>query len=212
MHYRSILGRCLCALALLSALPLLSSCDRSSRLKPLSELKSDQAEAITKLIASQSMSVVKIKEERDFPTQPRSDVYYMMPNGVYIRVLKTGDMNRRAIVDKTRVSLYFKGYYFAKQTPKGADFDNYSTPALPPVEFLYTQFYSFGFVHFRLLPQTEHPISLESLMCEGLAYPMALLGDGAEVSLIIPFEAGPSGTYTQGVSLFVEKALYKFSK
>ena len=39
---------------------------------------------------------------------------------------------------------------------------------------------------------------------------MSLLGDGAIVQLIIPFDLGPSQNYTVGNSLFVEKAVYTF--
>ena len=48
------------------------------------------------------------------------------------------------------------------------------------------------------------------LLCEGIAYPMSQLGDGAVVQLIIPFDLGPSQNYTAGNSIFVEKAIYTF--
>lgn len=212
MSYRTLIGKCLSVLALLATLSLSSSCQKEGRLKPLNELKSEQADAIKQLIAKRNLRVQEIKEVKSFPANPDPAVYYKMPNGVYICVKHPGDMNRRAVENKTRVSLYFKGHYFNKDIVEGATFNNLSYAGLPPVEFLYTSYYSFGEVHFSLLPQQGYYATLERMMCEGLAYPMSLLGDGARVSLIIPFEAGPADTYTQGVSVFIEEARYIFSK
>lgn len=212
MSYTTLIGKCLGVVALVATLSLSTSCQKENKLKPLSELKSEQADAIKQLIAKRSLRVQEVKEEKSFPAKPDPAVYYKMPNGVYICVKDAGDMTRRPVENKTRVSLYFKGNYFTKSVAEGASFNNLAYAGLPPVEFLYTSYYSFGEVHFSLLPQQGYYATLERMMCEGLAYPMALLGDGARVSLIIPFEAGPADTYTQGVSVFIEEARYIFSK
>ena len=49
-------------------------------------------------------------------------------------------------------------------------------------------------------------------MCEGLAFPMSLLGDGARVRLIIPFLLGPEVAYNTGTPMYCQEAQYEFSK
>ena len=50
----------------------------------------------------------------------------------------------------------------------------------------------------------------DNLLCEGVAFPMSALGNGAVVELIVPFELGPSQNYTAGNSIYVQRASYVF--
>ena len=65
-------------------------------------------------------------------------------------------------------------------------------------------------MHFTPKPSTAPVNSYDQYMCEGLAFPASQLGDGARVSLIIPFELGPSEFYGSGMTTFVEEARYVY--
>lgn len=193
---------------LLAPAMLLTSCDKNS-LKSLSELKSEQKDAITKLIADKKMKVVRLSEAK-LPATIDKDVYYLLPNGLYMRVLDAGSTTKKAEAGKTTIFTTFKGYQFTLATMKGPTINNHSDPGFPPVEFTYISRYSAGEIHYSLVEQTAPQLNYDNLMCEGIAYPMTLLGDKAKVSLIIPFEIGPNDTYSKGVSTYWEIVEYTF--
>ncbi len=182
----------------------LSSCSKND-FKTFAELKDEQEDAIERLISQKKLEVVTLKEAEDFPTEIDSKVYYKFPNGLYMRVLDKGGEKPKL---NTQVALLFKGNVFSWEKKGLPFFDNMSVASREFTYFNYTYFYSQGDVHFRLLPQETGVANLDSYMCEGLAYPMTLLGDKAIVSLIVPFEIGPQMTYKDGLSLFVERASY----
>ena len=49
-------------------------------------------------------------------------------------------------------------------------------------------------------------------MCEGLAFPMSLLGDGAKVRLIIPFTIGAEINYNRGSTMYCREVRYEFTR
>src|SRR3712207_8535261 len=51
-----------------------------------------------------------------------------------------------------------------------------------PTEFIYvdSRDMNIGAIHY-LLPESDLGINLNDLMCEGLAYPLTMVGDGAQV-------------------------------
>lgn len=200
-------------LALLLAPLALASC-KDDDIKTLTELKSEQTTAITTLIKEQKMRVVEL-DEPVLPSKLDANVYYKLPNGLYLRVLDAGKVSEsgyKPIVNETKVFVEFKGHAFNKASKRFNAFDMIANPAYPPVEFLYTYLYQYGETHYTLLAQTAPVANYDFLMCQGMAYPMALLGDGARVSLIIPFELGPSSFYAKGISTFVKEAQYTFRK
>ncbi len=184
---------------------------KSATYKSLSELKDEQKTAIRRLIADKGLSVVELSSH-SLPSTIDPSVYYLMPNGLYMRVIDAGSSTDRAVKNETIVYAEFEGFQFNHTTSPILTFNNHSRSSVPPVEFRYTHYYNAGDIHFMLINQTAPQVNYDALMCEGLAYPMTLLGDGARVSLIIPFEIGPSGTYSSGYTMFVKEAEYKFRK
>lgn len=192
----------------------LVGCKDEKKLKSLSDLKKEQGRAISTLIADRQLRVVDLGVSGRLPEQPDPNVYYKIPSasGLYMRVLDAGDKARRAVDKETKIFVSFRGHSFSEEHPTIARFDILSRPAYPPVEFLYSVQYNYGETHYTLLAQTASVANFDHLMCQGLAYPMSLLGDGARVSLIIPFEIGPTGSYASGYTYFIDEAEYTFAK
>ena len=172
------------------ALCSLASC-RDNKTKSLSEMKDEQTDAIETLQSSKSLKVVK-RSDNTLPLSSLDpNVYYRLKNGLYVRVLDKGDMSKLAKVNQTTVYLQMKGYMFSKSVSRTSVFDNLSKADIPK-------------------PSTAPVNSYDQYMCEGLAFPASQLGDGARVSLIIPFELGPSELYGSGMTTFVEEARYVY--
>lgn len=207
---RLLKHRILLLLVLLVPMLLLGSCRKDRTVKPLSQLKREQRQAIDRLIRSENLQVV----ERSTETLPETidpNVFYRLSNGVYLRVLKAG--STRPTANETLVSVSLQGFYFNQSTSRGAQFDNLTDPSYAPIEFRYISAYSIdGTIHYDAIPNQTSFHNYSALLCEGIAFPMSLLGDGAEVELIIPFELGPSNNYTSGNSLRIQRAIYQFYK
>lgn len=220
--------RIMLALLTLAFAAIAVGCKKTT-VKSLSELKSEQRTAISKLISSRNIQVVELSGHT-LPETIDNTVYYLMPNGVYLRVIDPGKQDTRITQDETVVFVTFKGFQFSLASNPLFTFDNHSKAAIPPTEFRYTEYYSAGTIHFSLVKQVAPQINYDFLMCEGLAYPLSIakavndqalseeltakkahiarLGSGARVSLIIPFEVGASETYSKGYSMFIEEAEY----
>lgn len=193
----------LCATSLVA----LVSCEENTT-KSLSELKSEQSDAIEALRASKGYSFVEL-EDNKLPSDAKTGVFYRFRNGLYARIDSWGDLSQTATLNKTKVLAQLKGYQFSKEISTFSAFDNLSNPSIPDLEFAYVYFYSGGDVHYRLVENVRPIVDYDDLICEGIAFPVSLgLGSGAEVSLIIPFELGPSSTYSSGISTYVEKVKY----
>lgn len=205
---RLIKHRILFLLVLLVPMLLLGSCRKERTVKPLSQLKREQRQAIDRLIRTENLRVV----ERNSETLPETidhDVFYHLSNGVYLRVINAG--GTRPTANQTLVSVSLKGYYFSKDVNEGTKFDNLTDPSYAPIEFRYISSYSLdGTIHYDPIASQSVFRGYSSLLCEGIAFPMSLLGDGAEVELIVPFEVGPSNNYTTGNSLRIQRAIYQF--
>lgn len=204
------------------------SCSKDD-IRSLSELKNDQSDAIKRLISERGLRVVELSQA-SLPDIIDPGVYYRMPNGLYLRVLDQGTQGTKMIQGQTRVFVMLKGFEFTKTSIPYLQFDNLTRPNLPPIEYRYAEYYSAGDVNFTLTQYTSPQVNYDSFMNQGIAYPLSLrdasvntsvseslaqqgghisrLGNGARLSLIIPFELGPSGTYSQGISMFVEEAEY----
>lgn len=186
----------------------LGSCRKSRTVKPLSQLKREQRRAIDRLIRTENLRIVERNSET-LPDNPDPNVYYHLSNGVYLRVLKAGGERPKA--NQTIVAVSMKGYFFNDGIPKDAEFDNLGQPGFAPLYFRYISTYtSEGTLHFDQIPEDSSFGGYSSILCEGLAFPMAVLGDGAEVAIIIPFERGPASNYTSGSSIYVQRAIYQF--
>lgn len=205
-----------------------TSCSKDN-IRSLSELKGDQSDAIKRLISERGLRIVT-RSEASLPQQIDPNVYYHMPNGLYLRVLEQGQQGTKMIQGQTRVFVVFKGFQFTKSASPFLLLDNLKRPNVSPIEYRYAEYYSNGDVHFVLTQHTAPQENYDAFMNQGLAYPLSLrdtsvpssvaealaqqrghisrLGNGARLSLIIPFELGPSDTYSKGVSMFVEEAEY----
>ena len=99
------------ALLLLLLIPVLAlgSCKKNRSIKPLSQLKREQRQAIDRLIKESSFTVKELSSET-LPSTIDPDVFYRLSNGLYIRVLDKGTTRPEA--NKTTVSVQLKGYFF----------------------------------------------------------------------------------------------------
>ncbi|SUB89635.1 Uncharacterised protein [Porphyromonas macacae] len=183
-----------------------SSC-RDSKYKSLSELKRDQKKAIERFIKEKKISVVELGDTK-LPDPYNKDVYYKFPNGLYMKIIDPG--KTKPEVDKTHVFLKFAGQLFLDKVY--LEFNSIANPRYQPTEFIYRNYYLAGEIHYSLVQLGIPGYSLDELMCEGLAYPMAHLGEGARVSLIVPFTLGSSTYYKMGYPMYIEEAYYTFKK
>ncbi len=203
LNLRSLLAIVFSLLAMLSIV----SCE-DVKVKTFSELKEEEATAIERLIKDKNLQVEECKLDK-LPAYIDKNIYYKMPNGLYLRVIDAG---KTKIQRDDKINLMFKGFMFSKEEANLFSLDNLSKANREITSFIYTHFYNQGDVHFRLIPQESVVPNYDRFMCEGLAYPMSLLGDGAIVSLIIPFKLGPKDTYKDGLSMFVEEVQYQLQK
>lgn len=183
---------------------IFSGCN-DSKFKSLTELKRDQRKAIENFINVNKLNVEKLKDNK-LPDNINPNTYYLLPNGLYIKVIDKGAAKPE--VNKTHVFLQMEGMLFLNDTI--TSFNSISNPKFQPIEFIYRNDYNMGESHFALVNYNLPAYTLEDMMCEGLANPMVYLGDGARVSLIIPFTLGPVSFYKYGYPMYVKEAIYKF--
>ena len=195
------------ALLLLVTFALLGSCKKSN-VKPLSQLKKEQRRAIDRLIAKEKFQVISRNDEL-LPTPIDQNVFYKLSNGLYMRVLDKGS-DEKAVAEKTRVLVRMKGRMFNDSRDTVYTFNSIAITSFDELKFLYVSYYNVGTEHYRAIGSNSFSNSLDQLLCEGVAFPASLLGNGARVQLIIPFELGPTATYTQGNSIYVEEAQYTY--
>lgn len=188
---------------------VLGSC-KDNNGKSLSELKSEQSDAIDAFAGKNNLSFTELSDNA-LPSNASTGIFYKLKNGLYLRVDSWGDLSKKAELNKTTVYVQLKGYQFSKAASQANAFDNYSKPSIPEIEFNYVYYYSGGDIHYNLVSNKRPVGNYDILMCQGLAFPVSLgLGDGAELSLIVPFEIGPSSTYSSGWTTYVEKIRYTF--
>ncbi len=189
----------------LSCLLLSPACRKTKDIKSLTEMLKDEEKTIENLIQKKSF-VVKEYDKKQKTLE--KGIFYHFPNGLYMEVLDKG--GERPTPEKTRVIVRMRGEMLLMKELVGT-FDSLSSGGFQDAEFKYVNRYERGEVHF--IPMTVAPgYSLSNLLCEGLAYPMTLLGDGARVRLIIPFSIGPSINYREGKTMFCDEVRYEFSR
>jgi len=163
----------------------------------------DEEKMIKGFIQEQQMNVQEGSEDqRTFDPA----VWYKFPNGVYMQVLNKG--TDLAKPDRTRVMLRMKGRFIAPDYNKS--FDNLSKGYQQSTEFIYINSRDrSGSIHYKLI-QEQFGHSVDGLMCEGIAYPLTLVGNGAKVRLLIPFLLGPNIAYNAGAPMYCEEVWYQF--
>ena len=182
---------------------VLTSCRDRQHIKSLSEMLRDEEKMIKGFIQEQQMNVQEGSEDqRTFDPA----VWYKFPNGVYMQVLNKG--TDLAKPDRTRVMLRMKGRFIAPDYNKS--FDNLSKGYQHSTEFIYINSRDrSGSIHYKLI-QEQFGHSVDGLMCEGIAYPLTLVGNGAKVRLLIPFLLGPNIAYNAGAPMYCEEVWYQF--
>ena len=182
---------------------VLTSCRDRQHIKSLSEMLRDEEKMIKGFIQEQQMNVQEGSEDqRTFDPA----VWYKFPNGVYMQVLTKG--TDLAKPDRTRVMLRMKGRFIAPDYNKS--FDNLSKGYQQSTEFIYINSRDrSGSIHYKLI-QEQFGHSVDGLMCEGIAYPLTLVGNGAKVRLLIPFLLGPNIAYNAGAPMYCEEVWYQF--
>jgi len=160
-----------------------------------------------RLISSKNLKVIN-RDNELLPEEIDKSVFYRLSNGLYMRVLDAGDKEKKAVAEKTRVLVQMKGEVFNESKGVRYTFNSLNNPRYGELKFLYVSYYNVGSEHYRAISSGGFSDSLDHLLCEGGAFPASPPGGGARVQLIIPFELGPTASYTEGNSIFVEEARY----
>ena len=143
-----------------------------------------------------------VEEQREFDP----NVWYKFPNGVYMQVIDKG--GELAKPERTRVMLRMKGRFIAPDYNHA--FDNLSKGYQQSTEFIYINSRDrTGSIHYKLI-QEQYGHSIDALMCEGIAYPLTMVGNGARIRLLIPFLLGPNMAYNAGAPMYCEEVWYQF--
>ena len=181
----------------------LTSCRDKQHIKSLSEMLRDEEKIINNFIQEQGMNVQEgVEEQREFA----HNVWYKFPNGVYMQVIDKG--GELAKPERTRVMLRMKGRFIAPNY--NHVFDNLSKGYQQSTEFIYINSRDrTGSVHYKLI-QEQFGHSIDALMCEGIAYPLTMVGNGARIRLLVPFLLGPNIAYNAGAPMYCEEVWYQF--
>ena len=190
-------------LMLLLGQGVLTSCRDKQHIKSLSEMLRDEKKMIDNFIQEQGMNVQEGTEgQREFDP----NVWYKFPNGVYMQVIDKG--GELAKPERTRVMLRMKGRFIAPDY--NHEFDNLSKGYMQSTEFIYVNTRDrSGSVHYKLI-QEQFGHSIDALMCEGVAYSLTMVGNGARVRLLVPFLLGPNVAYNAGAPMYCEEVWYQF--
>lgn len=184
----------------------LTSCDKKS-IRSITRMKKDERKVINHFIKEKGF---KIKKASDGQTQFDPDIMYELYNGLYMQVLDKGT-DEMAVEKKTHVFIRLEGEMLDPNAPEEMKirFNNLSSSKYQPIEFIYENYYRQGEIHFETVGSNQG-FTLDHLMCEGLAFPMSILGDKARVRLIIPFVIGPDINYNMGRPMYCEEVEYNF--
>lgn len=180
----------------------LPSCRDKKQIRSLSKMLKDESANIEKFIHEKG---IKVKKYTPSQTDFEEGVYYLFDNNLYMRVIDKGTTS--PVAGKTHVVVRFKGFFFTQK--KVLSFDNLSSADYQNTEILYVDTYDRGARHYQLLPPSPGA-NLNKIMCEGMAFPLSLLGDGARVSLIIPFSLASEQAYKGGFTMFCDEVWYQF--
>ncbi|MDY6122077.1 MAG: DUF4827 family protein [Porphyromonas sp.] len=202
MNTTSRIAYGLCLTLLLGGVGLsLSSCSKST-LRSLIEMKQDERKQVKKFISEKGF---KVREVKSGQTRFTPGILYHFDNDLYMEVLDHG--GDRAIPNETHVFVRMKGYTLNRDGY--VEFDCLSKSKYQPIEFIYIDAYKDGPLHYKSLPPAAG-YNLNRYLCEGLAFPMSLLGDGARVRLIVPFSIGPESMVNGGIPTYFEEVEYTF--
>jgi hypothetical protein len=147
------------------------ACDKQ---KSIQEYLREEKKAIERYIDRQGIVVITTYPKGQF----KANEYFKTNEGLYIHVVDSGNGRRvKPMVD--RVQVRFDHMYYVKTFVTGKT-DSLTLPFYYfPQEFVYGQSGSYG-------------KNSTDLSCDGWALPLAYVGEGAIVNLIIPSALGTS--------------------
>ena len=142
------------------------ACDKS---KTMQEYIREEKKAIERYIDRYQIVVLN-----EYPKDSlfKENEYFKTNSGLYMHVVDRGNTGRR-IVPLKEVALIRFDYRFDIKTFLGGTTDSIAYPYLEPLELIYGL-----------------PGSYSGLVCEGFAIPLAYVGEGAVVDLLIPSQIG----------------------
>lgn len=179
---------------------LVASC---SKTKSYTEYLKDERKAIDRLIDHEGFKILK-----DYPSDSvfAENEFVKLDNDVYMHVIDPGD-ETRAVLGKTKALCRFEAYGIL-DSDTAYLLANNLTYGLTytygyPTEFI------FGYNTYSGEYVDYYP---DYFVGEGLATPLYYVGDGAIVSLIVPFKRMGYTFQSQYVPVYFKKVKYTFEK
>lgn len=170
----------------------LGSC---SNTKTYAEKLADEKNAIAKLIAD-SFVVIPYNADSLY-TKSNRHIMLLDSKGLYVAIISKGDVTKKAVKNSTVVNYRFKG-----MRELGADTTYQTETKIYPLSFTYGQ------------STTQFDITYDypyTWACDGLQRPLADLGDGAVVKLIIPSKLSFQSHQSNVVPIYFQELKYSFS-
>lgn len=200
---RTIKTTLLPILAILLAVLAMGGC-KKKEMKSLKELKEEERKAIKAFINKMNFT---IKEGKEGQTEFDPNVMYHFDNDLYMQVLDKG--KEAPVLNKTKINVRMEGFMFNHERDSIFVFNSLSSGGFQESIFRYIYKYNDGDIHFELIKCTTGS-NLDAFVCEGVAFPMTLLGNGARVRLIVPFRIGPESFYSRGLTTYYKEVEYIF--
>ena len=192
-------------LSIAMAILAFGSCKKSD-IKSLKEMKQDERKAIESFISRMGFT---IKDGAEGQTEFDPNVMYHFDNDLYMQVLDKG--KEAPELNKTKINVRMEGFYFNRERDSIVVFNSLTSGGFQESVFRYIHTYNDGDINFELIPCTTGA-NLDAYVCQGIAFPMTMLGNGARVRLIVPFRLGPDNLYSQGMTGYYKEVEYIFRK
>ncbi|OWR81024.1 DUF4827 domain-containing protein [Porphyromonas gingivalis] len=190
-------------LAIGMAVLTLGSCKKSD-IKSLKEMKKDERKAIESFINRMGFT---IKDGHEGQSEFDPDIMYHFDNDLYMQVLDKG--KEPPVLNKTKINVRMEGFMFNRERDSIYAFNSLTSGGFQESVFRYIYKYNDGDIHFELIKCTTGS-NLDMFVCEGVAFPMTMLGNKARVRLIVPFRIGPESLYSRGLTGYYKEVEYVF--
>lgn len=151
-----------------------------------------------------------IKVIEDFPEGliTPENVFVKAKEGVYIRVITTGDKDK-PISGKTRISSRFMARSLSDRQKFEVDIISPQSGGTHPLRFIYQE-------NTEILtpdPQASENEKLnERILCSAMLHSLKFVGNGSAIQMVTSFREGPPFTSDQGIPVYFERIEYHFVK
>lgn len=180
-------------LALAAFVVIFSACSSS---ETYADKLKNESKAIDRFVKERELNVLKsMPEDYKFG---ENDYYKDEDSGIYLRIISRGDTEKMASKDKLPLVLF---RYYGTLRFSTADTTKYSNNGnLDPISFTYgnsntyTDYYSSNYSYSFLSP--------------ACAFPLDYVGEGGEVSMIVPFANGSAMQQSSYEPLFYGRIKY----